>query len=253
MNEGNYKTGWISLYRSIKSSWLWSKEPLSNFEAWVTILMECNHTEKKVLLGNVLINCGRGESLNSLETWSNLFKWNKSATRRFLVLLESDKMIVRKATQKTTHLKVCNYNSYQVLRNTDESIVKRKRNADESELTPNNNVNNSNNENKGDVYRKFAHLSISKNEYLKLEKKWAKKQIDIVLDNIENWANNKSKKSLYLTARNWLTSDYPVKVERDKQGRPIKRNKEGLRLVTDLAGYAIFDKNDKLQYYDDKK
>ena len=104
-----------------------------------------------------------------------------------------------------------------------------------------------------DIYRKFAHLSISKKEYLELEKKWTETQINDTLDSIENFANNKKYKSLYLTAINWLKKDHKVKVERDKQGRPIKRNKEGLRLLTDLAGYAIFDKNDKLQYYDDKK
>ena len=138
MNNDNHKTGWISLYRSIKGSWLWSKDPLTNFEAWVTILMECNHTEQKVRLGNKLFKCKRGESLNSLDTWGRLFKWDKSRVRRFFLMLETDTMIERKPTHQTTHLKVCNYDSYQTNGNASETKAKRIRNADETHLTPNN-------------------------------------------------------------------------------------------------------------------
>ena len=95
-------------------------------------------------LGNKLINCKRGDSLNSLDTWAKLFGkgWNKSKVRRFFKLLESDNMIVTKNEQKTTRLTVCKYDSYQEVRNADETQVKRKRNASETQVTPNKNDNN---------------------------------------------------------------------------------------------------------------
>ena len=55
-----------------------------------------------------------------------------------------------------------------------------------------------------DIYKSFAHLSISVKEYNKLEVDYTKQQIDEILEAIENFKNNTKYKSLYLTAKNWL-------------------------------------------------
>ena len=69
-------------------------------------------------------------------------------------------------------------------------------------------------------YRSFAHLSISINEFHKLENEYHKKDIDSILDDIQNYALNKKYKSLYLTAKNWL-KDIP------KKGQEVKPYKTG--------------------------
>lgn len=148
--------GWISVHRKIWEHWLIEKSrPLTRLEAWLKILMEVNHEQKKVSLGNELIIVKRGESINSLDTWARLFNWDKSKVRRFFKLLESDSMIVLKSNRKTTHLNVCNYGDYQDKRNIDETQMKRKRNANETQMTPNN---NGNNDNKG-----ISNIYMSKN------------------------------------------------------------------------------------------
>lgn len=154
--------GWISIHRSITSHWLYPKgRPFTKYEAWITILLEVNHTDKKESKGFNLIECKRGESINSLDTWAKLFHWNKSKVRRFFIMLQNDSMIETKSVQKTTHLKVCNYDSYQDQRNDSETKLKRKRNDSETELTPNNNVNkenNVNNDNKKDTYTEIRDI-----------------------------------------------------------------------------------------------
>lgn len=61
------------------------------------------------------------------------------------------------------------------------------------------------------VYRSFAHLSLSITDYEKLESEYDKRTIDMVLDSIENYKDNKKYKSLYLTAKKWLTKELKKK------------------------------------------
>lgn len=69
--------------------------------------------------------------------------------------------------------------------------------------------NNNNNNNNIHVYRSFGHLSISLDEFNKLFQIYSKEKIDCILDEIENNANNKKYKSLYLTAKTWLKRNEP--------------------------------------------
>lgn len=175
--QANYKTGWISVYRSIFNHWIApNKRPFTDMEAWLFILLNVNHSDKKIKIGNSLIECRRGESINSLDTWAKSLNWNKSKVRRFFNLLEKDSMIVTKNIKKTTHLTVCKYDSYQVSRNNNETQVKHKRNVNETIMTPNNNVNNYNNENNeiNISFDVFWNLYDKKVDKVKSEKKWIK-------------------------------------------------------------------------------
>jgi hypothetical protein len=57
-------------------------------------------------------------------------------------------------------------------------------------------------------YRQFDHLKITQPEFDKLVAEgWLPEQVDNILSRIENYAQNKTYKSLYLTARNWLQKE----------------------------------------------
>jgi hypothetical protein len=79
-----------------------------------------------------------------------------------------------------------------------------------SKTQANDNVNDNVNVNK-QVYRAFAHLSLSITDYEKLEAEYDKRTIDMVLDSIENYKKNNTYKSLYLTAKKWLSRELKKK------------------------------------------
>jgi len=60
-----------------------------------------------------------------------------------------------------------------------------------------------------DIYRRFAHLSMSKDELNKLLTTYSQQDVDDILDAIENYKDNKKFKSLYLTAKKWLKKNEP--------------------------------------------
>ena len=106
-------SGWIKLHRQIKDHWIY--ENPDYLKAWITILLEVNHADKKVLIGSELIQCKRGSSLNSLATWASLFgsNWTIRKARTFLDLLAQDKIIDKQGLRKTTRLTICKYDTYQ--------------------------------------------------------------------------------------------------------------------------------------------
>lgn len=71
------------------------------------------------------------------------------------------------------------------------------------------------------VYMSFAHLSITKGECVKLSENYTKKQIDTILEAIQNYKPNKKYTSLYLTAKNWLKKEYGDNGHQAKKVDPL--------------------------------
>jgi hypothetical protein len=110
INGSKRNTGFIALHRSIQEHWVW-EDPLK-LKWWLDIIMTVNHTDAKVNIGFKLMDCKRGQSLNSLQTWAKRWRVDVSTVRRFLKLLQNDQMIITENVLKTTRITVCNYDGY---------------------------------------------------------------------------------------------------------------------------------------------
>ncbi len=139
--------GFIPLHRKLKDHWLYSDN--NKLASWIKVLIECNHKDGKKLIDGDLIDCNRGQSINSLNTWSLIFGkgWTAKKVKTFFVLLESDNMLVFEGLRKTSRVTICNYESYNNQGNTEVTQKKHRSNTEVNERSTNNNDNNENNDN----------------------------------------------------------------------------------------------------------
>lgn len=159
-------SGWIKLHRQIRNHWVFKNADY--FKAWVVIISEVNHQSSKVLIEGELIECKRGQSINSLATWVSILgnDWTIQKLRTFLKLLEKDGMINTEGLRKTTRLTVCNYDSYQSEQQADNKQTTSRQQGDNTQLTTNNNVKNNKEENKINIEERKQTFASSLQPYL---------------------------------------------------------------------------------------
>lgn len=140
--------GWIALHRSIREHWIYQEDrTFSKYEAWLDLLMDVNHQKKKFMFDGQLIDVERGQKITSIRQLCERWNWSNTKVNKFLSLLESDGMLIKKSDAKKTVITIVNYDFYQGEEN-EKTTPKRQRNVTEtSEKHTNNNVNNDNNVN----------------------------------------------------------------------------------------------------------
>jgi len=106
--------GWISLHRKIQNSSLWNKKRrFSEFEAWVSLLFKANYKDIKTLIDKSILEIKAGSFITSEVKLSEEWNWSRNTVRRFLELLENEKMIKKTATTKWTSVTIVNWGLYQ--------------------------------------------------------------------------------------------------------------------------------------------
>lgn len=103
--------GWIKLHRSIYNHWLWKED--TKLKWWLDLLLMANHTTRKILLGNQLIEISRGSLHTSLTKLTVRWNADKKTVKRFLDLLQKDSMISYTTTSKGTTINISNYKDFQ--------------------------------------------------------------------------------------------------------------------------------------------
>ena len=144
--------GWVSIHRSLLECELWRGEKFTRGQAWVDLILNANHAEKRVWLKGRPITVNRGEQIRSKVTLVKTWKWNERTVTRFLNMLELEGMITQKSTNQTTHISICNYSKFQdkEINSTDQNTKQSTRRV-QNRVQTNNNDNNVNNDNNKDI------------------------------------------------------------------------------------------------------
>jgi len=111
--------GWIKLHRRIIDHWIW-QDP-EYLRMWIYLLLDVNHEERKIVWNKEVVVVKRGEKITSLRKLSMEFNCSREKVRHFLKLLIKDEMCNTDYNTNYTHIKICNYDSYQVQQHTDNT------------------------------------------------------------------------------------------------------------------------------------
>jgi hypothetical protein len=119
----NMDSGWIKIHRKIKDHWVFQNAEY--FKAWIIMILEANHKNQKIIIQKELIECKRGQSINSIKTWTKLFgkKWSDQKVKTFFNLLRKDHMISQEGLKYSTRITILKYNSYQDSQLTDNELI----------------------------------------------------------------------------------------------------------------------------------
>lgn len=108
---------WIKISRDIRENWVWDEPRYLKW--WLDILMMASYKNKKVLVGNELIELERGSFITSQSQLAKRWNADRRTVKKYLDLLQDAQMIVHILHSKKTIVKVLNYSIYQ---DTGESI-----------------------------------------------------------------------------------------------------------------------------------
>jgi hypothetical protein len=190
-------SGWIKIHRKFLDwQWFGKSEPVHLF---IYLLLKANHKDGQ-WQG---IDIKRGQLITSFGKISSDTGISLQVVRTLLKKFENTNEIVVKSTNKFTMLTILKYECYQDENDSTNKPTTNNQQTTNKQLTTNKNVKN----NKENIYREFSHLSLSIEDFDKLRIEYSTDQINNVLDSIENYKQNKSYSSLYLTAKNWLKRD----------------------------------------------
>lgn len=203
--------GWVKLHRQFKD-WEWYNKS-EMVHLFIHCLIKANFKDAS-FQG---IECKKGSFITSLKHLSDETNISVQTIRTCLKKLQLTKEIDVKSTSKLTQITICNYASYQ---HEDDLANKQVTNNQQTSNKQSTTIEESKEykEEKEEeiIYRNFKHLKITIQEFEKLKETYLSDDIDLVLNNIENYKNNKNYTSLYLTALNWLKKDHKTKQEINK-------------------------------------
>lgn len=103
--------GWIKLHRAIRRNWIWDDG--NKLKWWLDLLLQANHSDRKICVGNDILLVKRGSIHTSILKLSKSWDIDKKTVKKFLDLLEKDSMISFTSSKIGTTIILSNYNEFQ--------------------------------------------------------------------------------------------------------------------------------------------
>ncbi|MGD9552535.1 MAG: hypothetical protein AB7V60_05485, partial [Candidatus Caldatribacteriota bacterium] len=190
---------------------------------------EANHCDKKILLGNELIEVKRGSFITSETKLADRWMWSRTKVRNFLDLLEDELMIEKISDQKKTVINIVNYDVYQ----NQEAATKQQRSNEEAtkkqqRSTTKNDKNDKNEKKEKIQYAEF--VKMTEDEYQKLVSIYGEKATLEMIEILDNYKGSvgKTYKSDYRAILNWV-----VKRWKEEKSKTFQKQSAGLPLYTE--------------------
>ena len=106
--------GYIKLNRCIKHNWLWAlDEPFDMRSAWVDLLLLANWQDVKRFDNGKFVEYKSGVVHRSILELAARWRWDRKKVRRFLDVLEQDKMVIVNTSKHGTTITIVNWDLYQ--------------------------------------------------------------------------------------------------------------------------------------------
>jgi hypothetical protein len=107
--------GYIKLYRDLQFNKIWQEKPFTRGQAWVDMLLRCNHVCLQMPPQYQSIWVLRGQFLLSNLKLAEAWGWDEKKVRRFMGYLEKENMIRYYANNKFCVYEIIKYAELQAL------------------------------------------------------------------------------------------------------------------------------------------
>lgn len=107
------RRGLIQIDRGLMSHPAFKKEPFTEREAWIWMLMEASYEARQVRVLHNVVELERGQFASAIRFMADRFQWKKDKVARFLKRLVKYCMIETATETGETVVSICNYDVYQ--------------------------------------------------------------------------------------------------------------------------------------------
>ena len=105
--------GFFKVDRDLFEHWLWKDKPFCQGAAWIDLIGLANHKTIKAVKNGKIVTYKRGTVHRSILELASRWGWERKKVRRFLSVLELDKMVVVNGSRHGTTITLLNYGKFQ--------------------------------------------------------------------------------------------------------------------------------------------